>query len=293
MSKPFDATLKDLAGIDPRGLLAEIDAPPTVPVRLLNVDLSTVTTATDIVFGLGEPLQEVIHLDVQAGPDPEKHRDLLAYHALLHRQYRVPVHSILLLLRRDALLSRQTGNIHYAPRPDRGKMDFGYEVLRLWERPVEALLSSGLGALPLAPLCRLPEGLSLEEAMRWVFTRLLERLDEAGEPARVRRLLKAAFVLGTLRLDREQLRSLVHGVRIMGEFDIIEELLGEGRAEGRTAGRAEGVQRVLLCQGRKKFGEPDEATRLALAGITDLEHLDRLSERLLEVATWQELLQTP
>lgn len=285
MSKPFDATLKDLASIDPGGLLGGIDAPPTVPVRLLNVDLSTVTAATDIVFGLGEPLQEVIHLDAQAGPDPEKHRDLLAYSALLHRQYRVPVHSILLLLRHEALLKSQTGSIHYEPRPGRGKMDFGYEVLRLWERPVEALLSSGLGALPLAPLCRLPEGLSLEEGMRWVVTRVLERLDEAGEPALVQRLFKAAFVLSTLRLDREQLRSLVKGLRIMGEHNIFEELVDEFRAEG--------VQRVLLHLGRKKCGEPDEATRLALAGITDLDRLDRLSERVLEVASWQELLQTP
>jgi hypothetical protein len=45
--------------------------------------------------------------------------------------------------------------------------------------------------------------------------------------------------------------------------------------------------------GRRRFGEPDEAKRLALRDITDLERLDRLSERLLEVATWQELLQTP
>jgi hypothetical protein len=85
-------------------------------------------------------------------------------------------------------------------------------------------------------------------------------------------------------------QTLVHGVRIMGEeFDIIEVLLDEGRAEG----RAEGVQRALLRLGRRKLGEPDEATRLALRSITDLERLDRLSERLLEVATWQELLQTP
>src|SRR5690349_12235058 len=110
MSKPFDATLKDLAGIDPARFLAEIDAPPTLPVRLLNVDLSTVTAATDIVFGLGDPLQEVIHLDVQAGPDQHKHLDLLAYNALLYRQVRAPVHTILLLLRREALLHAQTGS---------------------------------------------------------------------------------------------------------------------------------------------------------------------------------------
>ena len=40
MPKPFDATLKDLAVIDPGGFLSELDSPPPLPVRLLNVDLS-------------------------------------------------------------------------------------------------------------------------------------------------------------------------------------------------------------------------------------------------------------
>src|SRR4051812_8380317 len=50
MSKPYDATVKDLAGLDPARFLAGIDAPTPLPVRLLNVDLSTVTAATDVVF---------------------------------------------------------------------------------------------------------------------------------------------------------------------------------------------------------------------------------------------------
>src|SRR5437660_3064553 len=111
MSKPFDATLKDLAGINPGRFLAEVDRPPALPVRLLNVDLSTVTASTDLVFGLGEPPEELVHIDAQAGPDADKHRDLLAYNALLHRQYRVPIHTILLLLRRQAQHSAQTGNL--------------------------------------------------------------------------------------------------------------------------------------------------------------------------------------
>jgi predicted transposase YdaD len=289
MPKPFDATLKDMAGIDPAQFLAEVDAPPTLSVRLLNVDLSTVTAATDLVFGLGDPLQEVIHLDAQAGPDADKHRHLLAYHALLHRQYRVPVHSILLLLRRQALLQAQTGNISYTPRPGRGKMDFGYEVLRLWERPVEALLASGLGTLPLAALARLPADLSLEDGMRWVVSRVVERLDREGDPALAQRLFTATFVLSGLRLDRQQARALFQGVRAMRESDTYQAILDEGREEGRV----QGLQRALLHLGRKKFGEPDEAARRALLGITDLDRLDRLSERLLDVSTWQELLQTP
>ena len=71
----------------------------------------------------------------------------------------------------------------------------------------------------------------------------------------------------------------------MRESDTYQAILDEGRVEG--------LQRALLHLGRKKFGEPDEAARRALLDITDLDRLDRLSERLLDVSTWQDLLQTP
>src|SRR5205807_10529874 len=98
MAKTFDATLKDLGAGFPRDFLTEFHAPPAVPVRTLNVDLSTITTSADLVLGLGEPLLEIIHIDFQASALAWKHLDVLAYNALLHRRYRVPVHSIILLL---------------------------------------------------------------------------------------------------------------------------------------------------------------------------------------------------
>src|SRR4051794_28428729 len=110
-------------------------------------------------------------MEAQAGPDADKHLDLLVYQALLHRKYRVPVHSILLYLHPKAELSIQTGSIEYAVWKDLGKMEFEYEVVRLWERPVDSFLLGPLSTLPLAPLCRLPEELSLEEGLRWVVNR--------------------------------------------------------------------------------------------------------------------------
>lgn len=47
------------------------------------------------------------------------------------------------------------GALHYAVRPGRGKMDFGYEVVRLWELPAEELLSRDLAVVPLSVLGRL------------------------------------------------------------------------------------------------------------------------------------------
>ena len=66
MSHPFDATLKDLGTAHAADFLALFDSPTKEVVKPLNVDLSTVTTSADLVYGIGDPLREVIHLDFQA-----------------------------------------------------------------------------------------------------------------------------------------------------------------------------------------------------------------------------------
>src|SRR5947209_11692886 len=164
MAMTFDATLKDMGRDSPHGFLAAFDRPPTVPVKPLNVDLSTVTTAADLVLGLGEPLKEIVHIDFQSSAAAWKHADLMVYNALLFAHYHVPVHSVVLLLRPEAAHANMSGTIRYTPRPGRGKMDFTYETARLWERPAADLLAADLGVVtPLAMLGRLPENVTLED----------------------------------------------------------------------------------------------------------------------------------
>ncbi len=102
MAMTFDATLKDMGRQSPHGFLSAFDRPPTVPVKPLNVDLSTVTTAADLVLGLGEPPEEIVHIDFQSSAAAWKHADLMVYNALLFAHYHVPVHTIVLLLRPEA-----------------------------------------------------------------------------------------------------------------------------------------------------------------------------------------------
>jgi len=194
MPLPYDATLKDLAQISPRGLLEIFVAPTSLPVSLLNIDLSTVTTSADVVFGLGEPLQEIVHLDFQSGASGTKHADILVYNALLHRQFSVAVHSIVVLLRPEAAHANLHGRVAYSPRSDRGKMDFTYEVVRLWERSAAELLEGDVGALPLAVLGKLKPGDSLEAGMSDVVARLIGRLEHGIPQNQARRLLTASFV---------------------------------------------------------------------------------------------------
>src|SRR5437899_2841970 len=120
MAMTFDATLKDMGRDSPKGFLTAFDRPPTSPVTLLNVDLSTVTTTADLILGLGDPLEEIIQLDFQSSAAAWKHADLMVYHALLFAHYHVPVHTVIILLRPEAAHINLNGALRYAPRPGRG-----------------------------------------------------------------------------------------------------------------------------------------------------------------------------
>jgi hypothetical protein len=75
----------------------------------------------------------------------------------------------------------------------------------------------------------------------------------------------------------------------MKESSVYQGLLQEGRAEG----RAEEAQRILLRQCEIRFGLPDAGSRTTLETIVDLEQLERLTERVLIVSSWKELLALP
>jgi hypothetical protein len=282
MPLPFDATLKDLAQANPRGLLAAFDAPTTQPVSLLTIDLSTVTTSADLVFGLGEPLQEIVHLDFQSSASATKHADIVVYNALLHRQYRVSVHSIVVLLRPQAAHANLHGNVIYAPRPERGKMEFHYEVVRLWERPASELLAGDVGALPLAVLGKLPAGVDLETGLAGVITQVIARLEREAAPEKSRRLLTASFVLTGMRVARQIAQNLFRGVRTMQDSDTYLFIQDEGAIKE--------LKKMILRLGPKLLGTPDESIKTTLAGMDDLELLERVLERMADVESWQELL---
>ncbi len=285
MSLPFDATLKDLGRDSPHGLLCTFDRPPTAPVTLLNVDLSTVTTAADVVFGLGDPLEEVIHLDFQASAAAWKHADTLVYNALLYRAYHVPIHSAVILLRPQAAHANLNGVVSYAARPQRGSMNFSYEPIRLWERPAEELLLGELGVTPLALLGRLPAGVPLPEALTGMAQRLIERLEKEAPPDRLRKLLTAAWVLTGLRVQRGVAREAFRGVRAMRESDTYMAIIDEGREEE--------AKKLILLMGRERFGPADEQVKTKLSAITDLDRLEGLSLKLLRASSWPELLDVP
>ena len=204
----------------------------------------------------------MVHLECQTGPDADLYLNILARNVLLYRHFRVPLHSVVLLLRRQARHPTLTGMVRYEGTPGQGKMDFSYEIIELWERPVEELLTSDVSLLPLAMLGRVPEGVSVEVGLASVVHQLIERVNQETTSEQGKRIVTSAFTLTGLRVNRSVARNLFLGVRAMRDSDTYMAILEEGEAAG--------IREVLLLLGRKLFGEPDAATKASLEGMEDL-----------------------
>jgi len=134
-----------------------------------------------------------------------------------------------------------------------------------------------------------------------------------ADPQAMTTLWTATTVLIGLRHPREQVQSIIEGVRDMilskllgirgiEESWVYQDIFAEGEATGRAEGWAEGRAEIkaegaveqsrnaLLRLGRKKLGEPDERVLSLLAALGDLDRLNLLLDALLEAARWDDLL---
>ncbi len=283
MALRFDAALKEIAAQHPPDFAPPFGLPTNEPVKALNVDLSSVSAATDVAFGYGSPLREIADLNFQSGADQWLDLRLLKYNALLQLQYHVPVRSVAVLLRPAADHPRITGKFHSVSGATR--IEFAYEAIRLWQQPVERYLTGGIGLLPLAPLCQMPAEVSAEIAIRSVVQEIDRRLRSEVPNAEAARLMTAAFILTGMRVEKSQLVSIFDGVRVMHESTAYDVMLDEGRVDGQ--------QRILLRLGRKYIGPPTPESESALKGIKDLDRLERMADAIFTAKSWEQLLATP
>src|SRR6266853_1124344 len=140
--------------------------------------------------------------------------------------YHVPVHTIVLLLRPEAAHANMNGVIDYAPRPERGSMNFAYEVVRLWERHAEELLAAD---------------------------RVAERVTAEAPPERAKKLLTDAYLLTGLRIRRDAATRIFRGVRVMHESDTYLAILDEGHEKR--------AKKDILLVGEERLGPSDESVK--------------------------------
>ncbi|HEX7378280.1 MAG TPA: hypothetical protein VF278_14275 [Pirellulales bacterium] len=205
------------------------------------------------------------------------------YNAAFYLRFHVPVRSVLVLLRPKADGDQLTGRLAYTSGGKR--VEFEYDIVRMWQQSVEAFLRGGLGLLPLATLCHMPQDIPLAEALGKVVQEIDRRLLQECERPQAVRLMTAAFILTGLRVKKEDLASIYEGVRVMHESTAYDMAVEEGCVKN--------SHRVLMKQGRKLFGSPESTVESALTSIQDVERLERMAEAILTAKSWDELLSTP
>lgn len=280
-SKLYDATFKHLVEARPADALERVGIVRFDSVKSVDADLATVMPEADKVLEVMDGGRRyIVHLEFQTGHDRQLVGRLLSYNALLYRRHGCPVWTVLVLLAPDADHHELDGALRICLPNGDVCHQFNYQVVRVWQLAVAEVLAGGVGTLPLAPLCD-----EARQDLPGVVDKMKERLDR--EPDRSVRNLAwtATYFLMGLRYDRDRAARLIQGVRGMAESVTYLATLEEGAI-------AE-LRKVLLRMGRKRFGEPTPEIAERLTSIDNIVKLERLSERLLDVSTWEELLPKP
>jgi predicted transposase YdaD len=256
-------------------------------VEVVDADLSTVTAATDkVLLVRADDGDRIQHFDFQSGPDISLPRRTHGYSALLEERHELPVESVVILLRQEANLSTITGLYERSlPNAVGPYLHFHYRVIRVWELPVETVLSAGISILPLAPISA-----ARQNELPAVIERIKQRLEAESDTAAVAELWTATKVLLGLRYEARFVDQLLQGVRTMKESTTYQAIKQEGREEGRL----EEVREDIRCLGEQKFQSPPPThVQKTLVSIVDLEQLKQLLKKVLDAATWDELIAPP
>ena len=284
MAKSFDAATKRLVEYDPMAWLRYVGLPGT-SVTLEDADLSTITAEADRFLRVSEP-DYLVHIELQASYEVDMGDRMLRYGVLGYVKHRLPIIGVLVMLRPEADGPAITGEVSYSVD---GHTDcwlsFGYRVLRVWEQNPEMLLNGPLATLPLAPIANVSEN-----ALSDVVRRMEQRIDSDAPQEERGELWTATRLLLGLRYRRSLVRELLKGVQGMKESDTYLEILEEGAAQAEPRHRADEARRILLRQGTKRFGAPSPQIQAIMEAIASLERLEGLTDRILEVESWNELL---
>jgi predicted transposase YdaD len=281
VTKPFDSTLKELEERQPRPWLSLWLGRPIPAVQVINADLSTITAEADKLLRVEGPRPWIIHNEFESNYKLDSPLKGLRYSVLARCRHGLPVQTIFILLRPEADGPAMSGKLE-EELPDGTKyLLFEYTVVRVWELPVARILAEDLATLPLAPITRVTA-----EDLPAVVRRMDERIEREATPSEAKVLRTAALILTGLRHPPEIARAAFQGVRGMRESSTYRMILEEGREEG----RGHEARRILLRQGRKRFGEPGPAIVAKIEAMLDVAQIEEVLDRQGDVSSWEELL---
>jgi hypothetical protein len=293
MPGPLDDTLKHLTELSPQDWVVQ-GGWPTASATVMDADIATIAGAADKVIRVDGRPDWLLAVDFQAGHDTvAKLPDLLLYNSALFKRHGLRVRSLLVLLHRGADSPQLTGLYERGFPDEPFDVALRYRILRVWQVSPEKWLAGGLGLVPLAPV-----GDVRPAELPAVIAQMKRRLGREVPPSLAAELWSATYILMGLRYEQALVQKLLQGVLAMKESVTYQAIIEEGMAEGLAKGLAEGLakgeleeaRKILLLQGRSRFGEPSAEVLAAVDAVTEVQKLEELTVRLLQATSWQELL---
>ncbi len=105
----FDVSAKELVWDDPTAWLDRLGIGPTGPVTVIDSDITAVTAAADKVIRVDAPQPYLVNLELQSSHQTDLIETTWFRQAALFHRHRLPVLTVLVLLRPDANSPMLTG----------------------------------------------------------------------------------------------------------------------------------------------------------------------------------------
>ena len=296
MATEFDTTLKTLVDGSVAEWVAFLTARvglPAGPGSLLDTDLSA-TLQADRLIRVDGPEPFALHLEFQSSNRLGVPARMLRYNVAASAANELPVASVLVLLRPSAAASDQDGVLEVAAADAAPHLTFRYAVLRVWQERMDTFLRAGPGLVPLAVLTN-----EAAADTTTAFGRVGRRLREPDIPGSLASVLAGlTAVLCGMRYDDDIVREAERMIEdLLQDSRTFQRWQREGEARGEARGKAEGeaeeARRLLTRLGTRRFGPPPATTEAAIAAEADRDRLERMADRLLDAAGWDDLLSTP
>jgi hypothetical protein len=145
MAKPFDAGVRVLIEQYLPDWLALAPRKAQGPVRVIDSDLSTITAEADKLLYIEDPQPWILHLEPQANWDGNLEKRVSWYNEIVGYKHDCLVHSVIVLLRREADSPRLTGDFVQQFSGSPPYRVFRYQVVRVWKMSADELVSGGWG----------------------------------------------------------------------------------------------------------------------------------------------------
>lgn len=267
----FDNVCKYLVETFPADFAQWLLGEPLPLTTLSPAELSLEPIRADSLILLQAP-KLLLHIEFQTQPDPAIPFRMLDYGVRVYRRFpdRAMRQVVIYLRASRSPLVRQTVFAKPHTRHE-------FQVIRLWEQPPATLLAIP-GLLPLAVLGQTRDRAAL-------FQQVATQIEIIPESRRRHNVAASAAVLAGLVLDKELIQRILR-LELMRESVIYQDILAEGRAEGRVEGERSLVMRLL----KRRFGELPAEVQSQIAQLS-LAQLEALGDALLEFSGLQDLTQ--